>query len=330
MAFYVLGILFISFLSVLSFSKFNFTTSTTNSNLIPGSCFALFAIYILYYVLALPKIHIYTDKIVLHQFLGIVKKDVLRSEINSWTTREKESKYGNYEYLYLTLNENKIVKLNSFEYANFEEVKWAIIKNKPQNTILKDKLDRKEIIKLSIILLFLSILFIYIASQYYKDESLTKNDIQLIKGKLTEDIELKRGKKSKSLLIKLENYSDFEFKIGSLALKETAYDDLMNDIKKGDSIYLSIEKEEYLAKVNQTRQLNFRDKYFFDNTIFVVEVRSKGFAYLSSADFNKVHRNNDYWGMGFFGIFGILLLITGIYIYPKDTKDLLLTKKSHQ
>jgi hypothetical protein len=321
----VFGILFISFLSVLSFSKYNSNNLTTYPNLATGSCFTLFAVYILYYLITLPKIQIYSDKIELHCFFGLSKKTVLLNEINSWLVRKKESKYGNYEDLYLTLNKNETIKFSSYDYANFDEMRSKIIKNKPKNIILKNKIKRKEGIKLSIILTLMGVLFIYIASQFYKESSLTKNDVRIIKGTLSEDIKLERNKKSRSLVFKLEDLSEFKFKIGSLALDETYYEDLISDFKKGNEIYLTIEKDQYEKKISKKAQMSFLDQYFHYQKIDVVEVENKGFKYLSLSDFNKTNRENDYWGIGFFGIFGLLLAITGICIYPKSKKAPLLT-----
>lgn len=315
---YLFGIFFMSFLCVLLFSKFNPNKLSTYSNLAPGSGFIIFAIYLIYYILNLPKIQVYSDKIELHRFLGLFKRSILFTEINNWLVRKKESKYGDYKYLYLTLNKNEIIKLNSFDYENFEEVKLKIIKNKPQNHILKEKLEKKEKIKFSIIFTFLGVLFIYIASQFYIYTSLSKNDIYIIKGTLVEDIKLERSKKSKSLVFKLENLSDFKFKIGSLALGETYYEDLMNDFKKGNEIYLTIEKDQYQKKISKRAQMSFLDKYFHYEKIDVVEVDNDNFKYLSLDDFNKTNRNNDYWGVGFFGILGLVLIITSVYMFLKQ------------
>ncbi|WP_133527193.1 hypothetical protein [Flavobacterium sp. 245] len=240
----------------------------------------------------------------------------MRNEINNWTAREKESKYGNYEYLYLTLNNNEIIKLNSFDYANFEEIKWTIIKNKPQNTILKEKLDRKEKIKLSIILALLGILFLFVASQFYKDDSLTRNDVSVIKGTLSADIKLKHGKKSKSLIFELENLNGFKFKIGTLAFRETYFEDLMKDFKKGDTISLTIEKDQYEKKISKKTPMSSWDKFKYE-AIAVVEVKNKNFTYLSLSDFNKTHRNNDISAFIFFGLCGLISIIGSIYILRK-------------
>jgi len=317
---YLFGIFFMCFLCFLLFSKFDSNKLSTYSDLAAGSFLAFFPIYILYYTLNLPKIQVYPDQIELYRFFGIFKKTLFSSEINSWVVRKKESKYGNYEYLYLTLNHNETIKLSSFDYTNFAEIKSRIIKNKPQNNILKQKLERNERIQFSIILVLLGILFFYIANQFYIDDSLTKNDVYIIKGTLSKDIELRHSKKSKSLVFKLENLNDFEFRIGSLALKETYYSNLINDFKKGDKIYLTIEKDQYQKKISKKIQMSFMDKYFHYKKIDVVAVENKNFKYLSLSDFNKTNRNNDYWGIGFFGIFGLFLIILGISIYPKKNK----------
>lgn len=316
--FYIFGILFISTLCiVICFSKFNPNNLATYSDLAAGCFLAFFPAYILYYTLNLPKILIYSDKIELHRFLGLFKPTFLHNEIDSWTVREKESKYGNYEYLYLALNDNKIIKINSFDYNNFEEIKWKIIKNKPQNSILKEKLDRKEKIKFAIILALSAILFFYISSQFYKDDSLTKNDVCVIKGTLSDDIKIKRGKKSNAIIFKLKDQPDFKFKIGTLAFKETYYEGLKNDFKKGDEIYLTIEKDQYDKKISKKTQMSSWEKYTYYELIAVVEVENNGFKYLSLSDYNKTNRDNDIGGLIFFSICGLVSMIGAIYILRK-------------
>lgn len=223
--------------------------------------------------------------------------------------------------MYLTLNNKEIIKLSSYDYANFYEIQAEIIRNKPKNNVLKDQLNKKDDLKYSIIFFILGCLFIYIACQFYKHKSLTGNDVYVIKEKLADDIKLERSKKSRSLVFKLENLSDFKFKIGSLALKETYYEDLMNDFKKGDVIYLTIEKDEYQKKISKKIPMSVLDKYFYYEKIDVVAVESKTFKYLSLYDYNKTIRQNAYWGIGFFAIFGIALAIAGIGIYLKTNHN---------
>ena len=117
--FYLFGILFFSFLSFLSFSKYTPNNFITYPNLAAGSCFIFFAVFILYSILTLPKINIYSDKIEFHRFFGLIKRALFLNEINSWVVRKKESKYGNYEYLYLTTNQNKTIKLSSYESVSY-------------------------------------------------------------------------------------------------------------------------------------------------------------------------------------------------------------------
>lgn len=326
---YIFGILFFCFLSFLSFSKYNPNQANTFPNLIPGIVFILFALFVFYCITSLPTIYAYSDKIELHRHLGLSKRTVFFSEIENYITIPKESKYGNYEELYLTLNNKEVIKLNSYDYANFQEIQADIIRNKPKNIALEKQLDKKENIKYSSIFLIIGVLFIYIACQFYKDTSLTRNDVCVIKEKLADDIKLERSNKSRSLVFKLENLSDFKFKIGSLALKETYYEDLMSDFKKGDLIYLTIEKDQYQKKISKKTPMSVVDEYFHYEKIDVVEVENKTFKYLSLSDYNKVNRQNDYWGIGFFGFFGIALTIAGICIYLKSTRNLKVTQ-SHK
>lgn len=94
----------------------------------------------------------------------------------------------------------------------------------------------------------------------------------------------------------------------------------MNDFKKGNEIYLTIEKDQYQKKISKRAQMSFLDKYFHYEKIDVVEVDNDNFKYLSLDDFNKTNRNNDYWGVGFFGILGLFLIITSVYMFLKQRK----------
>lgn len=318
---YSVGIILLTFLSYLSFSKFNANDFKTYGNLAGVICFTSFLIWIFYYIISTPKIYFYSNKIEIHKFLGIYKKTLLLDKIKSWFVIEKESKYGNYEILYLIDNNNKIIKINGFEYSNFIELRLKIVRSKPENKILKKEVEQKNVLKILIIASLFGVFFVCIANQFYQNSAiLSRNDVQVVKGILSEDIRLEHSRKSRSLVIKLENLSDFEFIIGSVSLDETYYQDLMKDFKKGNKIYLTIEKEEYQKKIAKTNQLTFLDKYFHYEKIDVVEVENKNFKYLSLSDFNNTHKNNDYWGIGFFSLLGLFLIIFGVYGYFKEMK----------
>jgi hypothetical protein len=46
--------------------------------------------------------------------------------------------------------------------------------------------------------------------------------------------------------------------------------------------------------------------------VIYLSIKDEKYIYLSLRNYNNVHRNNDYWGIGFFGISGFFLMFLGI------------------
>ena len=140
---------------------------------------------------------------------------------------------------------------------------------------------------------------------------------------MSDNIHLKKGRKShQSVVIKLINYENFDFLINNLAIQETFYEDLIENCQKGDTISLKLDKEEFNKKIAIKEDFSFFDKLYYFKNIDVLSVEDEKYKYLTLLNYNKVHRNNDYWGVGFFGLIGFFFIFIGVKGIIKSKREL--------
>lgn len=78
-----------------------------------------------------------------------------------------------------------------------------------------------------------SLVFLLIAYKFFISELPHKNNIVQISGILKDEIKFERkGRGKKFLVIKLKNYPEIDFMIGSVSLEETYSQELINEIEQ--------------------------------------------------------------------------------------------------
>lgn len=160
-----------------------------------------------------------------------------------------------------------------------------------------------------------SLVFLFIAFKFFVSELPDKNSIVKISGILKDEIKFeRRGRGKKSLIIKLKNYPEIDFMIGSVALRQTNSEALILENKVGDSIDLFVDNRDFRRKIVKTEKIPFPENYLHSDKINIVEVRNSKSSYLLLNDYNKVHLKNNYLAIAFFGILAFLMTIFGIKI----------------
>jgi len=174
----------------------------------------------------------------------------------------------------------------------------------------KESRENKRLIWVAFIC---SLVFLFIAFRFLISELPDKNNIVEIHGILKSDIKVKkRGRGSRVLVIKLENYPKINFIIQSVSLGETYSQELMDENKARDSIKIFIENREYRRKIAKTEKIPFPENIFHPDKISIVEIKNSKSNYLLLKDYNKAHLKNNYLGIAFFGILGLLMILLGI------------------
>ena len=133
----------------------------------------------------------------------------------------------------------------------------------------------------------------------------------------------KKRRGSRTLIINLQEYPNINFTIGSVSLRQTYEDELLNEKKLGDTISFSIEKKEYYSKILKTENIQFPENFLHSDKISIVEIKNKNSFYLSLNNYNKEHNKNNYLAVAFFVLFGLIMVflgIKGIEYYKKNFK----------
>lgn len=92
---------------------------------------------------------------------------------------------------------------------------------------------------------------------------------------MSQPLRIEKGRNSNSLLIKLKEFPEYDFRAGGMTLQETYYSDLMKDFREGDVIDLTIEKKIYDKKISKKKELTYWDLIYHFRKIHVVKFTAK-------------------------------------------------------
>lgn len=178
---------------------------------------------------------------------------------------------------------------------------------------MKDKKEKTENKKVIYIAFISSFILLLVAYNFYNSDLPNKNNVTQLKGILKENIILKKGRRgSKTLIITLQEYPKISFTIGSVSLRQTYEQELLDENKIGDSISFFVENQEFKRKILKTEKIPFPENYLHSEKIPIVEINSKSKNYLTIDDYNKEHKENNYLAIAFFGFFGLFMAFLGI------------------
>ena len=308
---YVLGIIVCFSLSFYSYTKFIASKHPDYIGLIISLFLLVIGLLILYFLISIKTYTIINNKLIITSF-GRTQKTYNLNEAKCWTEDQVKGKYGTYENLTLHFKSGEKIKLSSDTYDNYFEIKIELTKNKERNLKLEESNLNKAGLIGCIILTTIGILSLIGAYNELQIKDIDNKDIIVFGDKTSGSIQY-INRKQDYILIKLESYPDFDFRIQGKDLKATFVEDLMNEIKTGDSIFLGIDKTAYRTKIIKTDSLPFSEQYFFNETIGVTSVHSKKNDYLKLSEVNAIRADDKYWGFGVFGMFGLLFALPGIY-----------------
>lgn len=272
------------------------------------------------------RIEISEDILKIKSFFGLKIREYKLNEIDSWMIEEKSDRYNKWKILTLILKNKSKVKISNYYYSNSNEIFDALTKGKTENKKLKENKEKQADKKLVVVAFLIGFVCLFVAYNFWIDDSLSPKEVVSVTGNLSEPIKIeeerrikiklkdgiriKEERRNRSLIIKLNQYKDFIFYIGSLPLTETHENALINDYKSGEKISLMIKKEDFETKIMKTKKLSSSEEPRL-YMIPVVEISNGNFKYLSLIDYNESYRENDLIGVAFFGFFGLLMIYLG-------------------
>lgn len=306
----ILGIIMI--LGFIYLININFKTSNSfdeNSKIASFLALGSIVIYLIFHLLNQKRIFVYENYFEIKRLFKLKRYHF--KDIKTHYSEYFEGKYNSWTEYYLVLNNDVKITFIDSEYVNFNEFFKKITANIKQDTKLNALLKQPNFLKYGIITILISGVFFYFSSFFYDFDILKNNRFKYFTATMQDEMIVGHGSKnSKYLLFHLKEYPSYEFKILSFYyynINNKA--ELISNFKPGEKIIVGIDKEDYDKKISCITPLNLVDQYLRYSTIHVKQLMDKNKrSYIDLKGVSDDEIENNYMGIGFFSIFGIVLI----------------------
>jgi hypothetical protein len=229
------------------------------------------------------------------------------------------NKYGSYDKLILYIVDGEI-SITSYNKL-YTEFKNAVTNDKPQ-VELKVKWSSivgRVLLVIVFLVMFGSLIPYGVYTDYFdKVHYITAGRTVTIGGVLTN----KPSPYDNTISIYLKEYPKFEFIATNEAFYGMHVGKLIMDTKPGDSVFVGIDKETYLKKIERTLPLTFADKHDDYFRIHLYSLRDTKNDYLTIDDHNHsldLEMRSKKRGVWIYPIAVIFVLGVSYYTVKKDT-----------
>mgnify|MGYP003616798969 CR=1 FL=1 len=265
-------------------------------------------LYCIFYLLNTKRVYVYPKYFEVKNLFST--KRYYYTDIKTYFSDYIKAKYNSWTEYYLFLNTGEKITFLDSEFSNFHVffgyIERKIKKDNEVDIIFK----KKSFLNYAIISAVISVFLLYGSSFFYDFKEITHDDFVDFSGILKDDIKLVTGSKGKKHLeFHLINQPIYDFKILGPEYDEIDDKIFLNKFKAGDTIIITIEKEEYDKKIVKTKNLNFKDKYISYTSIRVRQIKTlRDRDYIDLEKLNKQNRESNYLGIGMFSFFALLFL----------------------
>jgi hypothetical protein len=279
----------------------------------------ILGVWCLYYYLSRKIIYVFEDSFVFKYGLAPKKVKLHKDDVQAWAEIHKISKYNNWDELFVFTTFGKY-RFASYNYDGYGILKAQITKNKTRNLDYEKKWDSKSVRNFSFFFLFFGLAFLLSGLNYLviKSKPITSNELVKITQIVTSEIKIKKeGRRSRYFELRFNDYPEFMFNVKGYGYSATYSDEFVNDITLGDTLTVSIKKEDFEKKIAKTKPPTFWDKTinYYDIPVFGIAYKDK--EYLNLNDYNKrkksSRKSSGWWLLGI----SVFLLAIGLFIYIK-------------
>jgi hypothetical protein len=239
-------------------------------------------------------ITIFADRLEIRNFGRRYHKIIYFTDIIDVKIVQKHGEHESWKELTVVFGDNKKYKIYSNCYDNYGEM--ATFLKRKQKVKSNKKIDEadqsnrisKIIFYVSLFLCVFGLVYFYKQSQDFK---VITNDLVSIEFTLNSKPSIKTGSKSSEYLaLDIKEHPDFSFDISGVVYDATQISNLIANTGGGDRITLTIDKEDYLQKLVQSKALTFWKKYFGFRKISIYGIKDEKQIYLSIADYETENR----------------------------------------
>jgi len=270
-------------------------------------------VYLIYAYLEKRSIHLYENYISFRYGFLLQRIEVRNDDILSWAEIAKSHKTEKWNELTI-FTATRSYNFQSNHYGGYDLLKENIIKDKAQDLDYEENQKAATKRKVGLILIIIGSILLFISFQSevnitkYIDNSQMVQTDQIV----TSGLKIKRHKGSASIDLKFKEHPEFDFYLDAHAFPGNA-DTFIDDVNYGDTLTVSILKQDFEKRIAQTKPLTFYDKSFNYYTIHLYSISHNGKSYLSVEDIEKFKQENNKSGFWICLSFGLLLFLTGIY-----------------
>jgi len=287
--------------------------------LILGAFFGIVGSLCLFSLLNLEIFELDDEKLVIKSILKIPKKIFFLRDIVGYNEIQKVNKYGTWHDLTIFTKKDKHL-LSSSVIFNYEEFKEILIKDKPRNFESEETWEQQTSRNFGIGFIIVGLLFSYFAWLLFNKEVtvIKPADLTTIKATISDNLSISSSKSSRSVHIHIDEHPKFSFDISSMNFGATYAEELVAEVRKGDTVQIDLQTDDYTKKISKTAPLTFWDKTLSYNHIEIYGIRQGNKNFVSLEALNKIYQNEAsyrwvsvliFGGLAFWTIyFGIFLL----------------------
>lgn len=285
-----------AFLLCIIISGFSIVFNNSNpywdfSGLIIYVVFLLSFAYLIKYSLGLKRYHFESNKLIILNNRLDVLLETEYSAIADIVEFKEKGRSGDYQYkLKFSIN-GQVYKIRDDVYANYNDIKSFLADKTVGEIPVSDPyvaIKPKNVFIIGAVLLVISAVFLFRSNKVYNGSNTVEIEYKQIE---IAKINIEKASKStiENILIKIDKYPGFIFKIDGKAyniMKREAY---LREVSIGDTLIMTIDKDEYEAKLAKTKEPGFWLKHDKYNTINVIALRKGNAEFLSLTDYSIQH-----------------------------------------
>lgn len=280
-----------------------------------GAFFGLTGLYSLVALFLIDNIEIYNNRLELKSIVGKTKKIIYYEEIITWSEIEKENKHQKWKDLTIYTSESSY-KISSSIYTNYSDIRQKLIRGKARDRKFEQSWNKSNNRYWAIGMFLFGALCFWGSFYFYtnKDNRLDYSSLTSLSGTIISPVKVSSGSKTnKYIRINIKEYPEFNFDINGVAYAVTDVNSLINNVKKGDKIYVSILTKEYQSKLTKQKELSFWDKVNDYKFIQVYGIEDSSYTYLSTYDYNMESKTDNKIGIWTLSLLGVFLCGLGFY-----------------
>jgi hypothetical protein len=272
-------------------------------------------LYLIYFYLNPRIVYLYENFIAFRSGVFLREVKIQKSEIISWSEIHKTAKNTEWDELTIFTNSAKYNFLSK-NYKGYGLLKEKLTEGVQRNSGFEDDWQKRITIKAGKIMIISGIFFMFfcVKSCQKKDEKFDSTQLTEINEIVVAGIKIEKASKGRRVIkLQFDSYPEYRFKIDGIAFHAMDTEAFVSETNKGDTLTVSIKKEDYEKKLIKSRPLDFFDKSIYNPDIDIFSLSRKEKRYLSLDQYQNEFRDSHDTYYYLYGIIGFFLLLGGIF-----------------